>query len=148
MRHRTSLDTIGLNKDRYLELLHFCRQYSEWKYEASNLIGIRGHGIDGMPGGSAVSDPVARAAEHRENVLKKIDLIDSCARQVKDGAWATALIQNICMGKSYDAIDKMILPTSNRGAFFSARKEFFQILNSSVNRRDKASEEAPPPLFD
>lgn len=130
MRHYIPCwETIGIKKDRYLELLHFCRQYPEWKAEASSLVGTHGLKMDGMPHGSTVGDPVANSAERRAGLLSKIDTVDRCARGVGGGEWYTALIQNVCMGRSYSRIDATLFPTSKRQAFFRARKDFFSMLN-------------------
>ena len=63
---------IGISQDRYRELLHFCRQYPEWKTEANSLLGIRAIKMDGQPHGSGKSDPVAMAAEKRENRADRV----------------------------------------------------------------------------
>ena len=66
MRYIPCWKQIGIAKDRYLELLHFCRQYPEWQMEAASLIGIQGMKMDGQPRGTKKHDPVAAAAERRE----------------------------------------------------------------------------------
>ena len=62
MRYLPCWKQIGISQDRYTELLHFCRQYPEWKAEANSLLGIRAIKMDGLPHGSGKSDPVAAAA--------------------------------------------------------------------------------------
>lgn len=127
-------DSIGIKKDRYLELLHFCRQYPEWKTEAASLVGTHGQKFDAMPHGSSVGDPVASAAERRAGLLAKAELVERCARAVQDGAWFAALIQNVCMGRSYATIDPILFPTSHRNDFYRARKQFFLVLDSTKGR--------------
>ena len=51
MRYLPCWKQIGISQDRYQELLHFCRQYPEWKMEANSLIGIRAIKADGLPHG-------------------------------------------------------------------------------------------------
>ena len=87
MRYVPCWKQIGISKDRYIELLHFCRQYPEWKIEANSLLGIRGMKMDGQPKGTSKTDPVATAAERRESLTRKIDLVDECAKKIKDGEW-------------------------------------------------------------
>lgn len=120
---------IGISKDRYIELLHYCRQYPEWKREASTLLGIRAVKQDGQPKGNGKSDPVALAAERRETLMEKIGIIDKCAKAVGDGEWYAAIIQNVCIGKAYEKMDKALMPTSYRHAFFAKKREFFSILD-------------------
>lgn len=133
MRHYIpSWDAIGIKKERYLELLHFCRQYPDWKTEAASLLGVHGQALDGMPHGSNVGDPVAAVTARRENLLRKIALIDECAVAVEGGRWYAALIQNVCLNRPYSELVEtaIVLPNSNRNSFFSARKTFFLLLNS------------------
>jgi hypothetical protein len=129
MRYIPCWKQIGIEKDRYLELLHFCRQYPEWQMEAASLIGIQGMKIDGQPRGTKKHDPVAAAAERREQLMRKIGIVDSCARDVGNGEWYTAIIQNVCMKKPYSQIDVNLMPTSDRNTFFKRRREFFSLIN-------------------
>ena len=129
MRYLPCWKQIGISQDRYQELLHFCRQYPEWKTEANSLLGIRAIKQDGLPHGNGKSDPVHMAAERREKLMEKISVIDECARAIEGGEWYAALIQNICIGKSYTQMDRALMPTSDANAFFKRRREFFDILN-------------------
>ena len=119
----------GISRERYRELLAFARQYPQKKAEAASLLTIGGAGIDDMPHGTDPGDPTLRAVMRREQLVKDIDMIERCARQVDGGRWYTALIQNICMGKAYDYIDPTILPTSKRPTFYRQRRSFFLLLD-------------------
>ena len=129
MRYLPCWKQIGISKDRYRELLHFCRQYPEWKTEANSLLGIRAVKNDGMPHGSGKSDPVAMAAERREKLMAKIRIVDDCAKAIDEGEWYAAIIQNVCIGRAYEKMDRALMPTSNRNAFFEKRKDFFKMLD-------------------
>ena len=120
---------IGISKDRYQELLHYCRQYPEWKTEANSLLGIKAVKMDGQPHGSGKSDPVAMAAERRDRLLNKIQLVDDCAREIGGGEWYAAIIQNVCIGRPYEQMDRALMPTSEKNAFFKIRRMFFDLLN-------------------
>ena len=122
-------EKIGISKERYLELLHFCRQYDQWRRDAASLVGIRGMAMDGQPHGSGVGDPVFAAVEKRNAILAKMETVERCALAVDGGIWFNALIENVCRAKPHGIIDQTILPTANRGAFFQARKKFFILLN-------------------
>ena len=129
MRYLPCWKQIGISQDRYQELLHFCRQYPEWKLEANSLIGIRAINADGLPHGNGKSDPVAQMAERREKLIEKIAIVDECARAIENGDWYAALIQNVCIGKSYTQMDRALMPTSDKNAFFKKRREFFDLLD-------------------
>ena len=129
MRYQPCWKQIGISVDRYRELLHFCRQYPEWKTEANSLLGIRALKMDGQPHGNGKSDPVLMAAERREKLIEKIAILDDCAREIEVGVWYSEIIQNVCIGKSYTQMDRALMPTSDANAFFRRRREFFDILN-------------------
>lgn len=129
MRYLPCWQQIGISKDRYQELLHYCRQYPEWKTEANSLLGIKAVKMDGQPHGSGKSDPVAMAAERRDRLLNKIQLVDDCAREIGGGEWYAAIIQNVCIGRPYEQMDRALMPTSERNAFFKIRRMFFEKLN-------------------
>ena len=147
-RYVPSWEEIGIQKDRYLELLHFCRQYMDWKREASSLVGIRGQDMDGMPHGNGVGDPVARAAERRERLLERIALIDRCAQSVDGGEWYRSLILNVCLGRPYGQINPILFPTSKRSDFFRARRAFFLRLHTEKEARDDEAKGGGSPAAD
>lgn len=129
MRYLPCWQQIGISKDRYQELLHYCRQYPEWKTEANSLLGIKAVKMDGQPHGSGKSDPVAMAAERRDRLLNKIQLVDDCAREIGGGEWYAAIIQNVCIGRPYEQMDRAMMPTSEKNKFFKIRRMFFGLLN-------------------
>lgn len=134
MRYVPCWRQIGISKDRYIELLHFCRQYAEWQMEAASMLGIRGLQTDGQPHGMRKNDPVAMAAERRECLMRKIGVVDDCARAVGRGEWYAAIIQNVCMGRPYTMIEAALLPTSNKNLFFARRREFFDLLDKKTQK--------------
>ena len=134
MRYLPCWKQIGISQDRYQELLHFCRQYPEWKAEANSLLGIRAIRADGLPHGSNTSDPVALAAERREHLIEKITIVDDCARALAGGEWYAAIIQTVCIGKSYEQMDRALMPTSDKNAYFKKRREFFDLLNKAKSK--------------
>ena len=129
VRYLPCWQQIGISVDRYRELLHFCRQYPEWKTEANSLLGLRAVKMDGQPHGSGTSDPVAMAAEKRERLLAKIQIVDECAKIPGNGDWYAAIIQNVCIGRSYEKMDRALMPTSDKNSYFRMRREFFELLN-------------------
>lgn len=141
--YRLNMSMWGLSKHAYMEMKYFCLQYPEKKAEAKALLGVRSsshiteyrdeHGqMAGtvLPRGNATSNPVEDTMMKRLRLLEDCDLIDRVAGETDGGAWKEALILNCCYGKGYNYIDPAILPTSNRNAFFQARREFFFRLNN------------------
>lgn len=139
--YRPNLRDMGISEWAYKELQAFCYQYPEKKAEAAMLLGIqgrsrvqvakdeRGHEIGVvMPVSVHISSPTADAAIKRIRLLDDCDLINRVARSVGDGRWEMALILHCCYRMPCDTIDQTIKPTSNRNAFFKAKREFFCLL--------------------
>ena len=125
---------FGISRDRYRELLAFCRQYQEWQAEARSLLGLSAQKYENMPHGSDVGDPVFAVMLKRERLLAKIEMVESVADEVDQGRWRAALIQNICMGRALKFIDPAVLPTSRRNTFYQARRAFFVILDKRIDK--------------
>lgn len=132
MRYTPVAEQIGISKARFNELRNFCRQYDDWKTEANTLLGIRAIKMDGLPHGSGISDPVARAAERRERLLAKMSIIEGCAKACDGGAWEEAIIDHACRDLTWKEIKERkpeILPSSDANTFYRHRREFFDMLN-------------------
>lgn len=128
MRENTSSSHV-ISRFAYAELRAFCRQYGEKKSIAAALAGVSSPALTGMPHAPAVSDPVTRAVERREKLLRDCNMIERAASIPSEGAWYHALILNCCHGIGYLYIEPAVLPTSNRNDFFRARREFFWALH-------------------
>ncbi len=103
MRYTPCWKQIGISLDRYLELVHFCRQYPEWIAEA-------------QPGAEA---------------LKKIAIVEKCAKSIGNGEWCAAMIDHVCYKKTPSKIDIAFLPNSDRNVFYRQRRLFFELLNQN-----------------
>ena len=68
-------------------------------------------------------------AERREKLIEKIAIIDECANAIDGGAWYASIIQNVCIGRSYEQMDRALMPTSDKNAYFKKRREFFDLLD-------------------
>ena len=77
---------------------------------------------------------MAAAAERREKLLSKIELVDECAKSISNGDWYAAIIQNVCIGKAWTQMDKALMPTSDKNSFFSVRRQFFDLLNKKTEQ--------------
>jgi hypothetical protein len=55
--------------------------------------------------------------------------VDECAKAIDGGDWYASIIQNVCIGRSYEQMDRALMPTSNKNAYFKKRAEFFDLLD-------------------
>jgi hypothetical protein len=91
----------GISKNRYRELLYFCRQYSEWKEDVKNQ-------KEGYKIKKEYIAIVERAAVKTDLVLSK------------------QLLDNVTEGICYEQLGEVLI---NRNDFFSLRRKFFYILD-------------------
>ena len=119
MRDRAlSMDGYGIGRYEYYELKAFCRQYREKKRKASDILLV-------IRSQSQAGSPVEQMAIKRDRLLRDIQMIESAATETAGGGWEHALVANCCDGIAYSKIDKTKMPSSNQGAFYHARREFF-----------------------
>ena len=128
---RVNLDQFGIDKWEYQELRALCRQYDQKRLELESALAISSPSMDGSPhGGGGINKPVENAALRRERLLEDVRIIEEAARETSGGTWRAAMIESCCRGVGYDSIPFHMLPTSNRSAFFKARREFFYRLRA------------------
>lgn len=134
--YRINLTHWGIDRNRYDELKARCRQYPDKKMELDSLLCVSSPSMTGMPHGSGVSDPVVRAVSKRERLLRFCEPIEYAASRAAGGEYSKALILNCCFGKGYEFLPPAVLPTSNRNAFFCARREFFWLLDKRLESEE------------
>ena len=113
------MDGYGIGRWEYYELKAFCRQYREKKRKASDvLLTIRSQEQSG-------TSPVEQLVIKRDRLIRDIQMIEQAASETAGGGWEHAIISNCCDGVGYAKIDRTKMPSSNQGAFYHARREFF-----------------------
>lgn len=129
---RINMMRWGIDRFRYKELKNRCYQYPSKKMQAQALLGVSSPSLSGMPRGSVVSDPVSKAADKRECLMRWCEPIEYAASRAAGGKYYAALIKNCCYGVGLETMDPALLPSSNRNAFFKARQEFFWLLDKRL----------------
>lgn len=121
-----------ISKHRYYELMHFCRQYPDWKEQISQ--------IDGLPSSPAgqeriqsgqTADPTAVYGEARAWLSRRIELVDKAAYEACDHQfWYTILVEGVTENVSYDVLEarKGIMPVS-RDKWYDIYRRFFWTLD-------------------
>lgn len=92
--YKIKLDKFGISDAAYKELRAFCLQYDEKLARLNDAYSLKSPNLSGMPHGSGISDPTARAAELCEKYKEDIDLIEKTAREV-DPKLAPFIIKNV-----------------------------------------------------
>lgn len=75
----------------------------------------------------AISTAQSRGADkcEVEAMRWECSIIDRALMETAGGKWVEALRKSCCDGVAYEDIDRELMPTSNRNAFFRARREFY-----------------------
>ena len=84
-----------LTKERYRELLYFCRQYKDWRSElASTEDALQSPNLSGMPRSGKISDTTGNLAVTRASLSHKCKMIDDSAKEASEEL-AEAIIKSV-----------------------------------------------------
>lgn len=111
-----------ITTERYRELLHWCRQYKEWKSRSS--YGLNAVNNDGMPHGTSISNPTEQQALRNEKYKQNIILLESTLKEADAEIWQY-ILRNVTEGKTYE---EMRVPRG-RVQFYNSRRKFFYMLD-------------------
>lgn len=118
-----------IDKDRYLELKHFCMQYSRWKSAYSELSsGYIPGGIKTGEKSTDISDPTANIVLLMQSYSFKIEMIEQTAIE------ADADIYKFIIMAATDNIPFVLLKTKydipcGKDMFYERYRKFFWILD-------------------
>lgn len=121
---------VGISRDRYRELLYFCRQYPEWIRQCAEKLGVSAQQYKQQPhGAGTVSDPTLRQVIAREIYWRKVGMVDAAADKAAP-EWKNVLITNVCYAVALSCIDTGVMPTTHIHDYFVAKKRFFIALDA------------------
>lgn len=124
-KREINLTEYHISKNRYWELLYFCRGYQDRKTELSRLYSPPGSILDGMPKAKySYGDPTATRAIRAAKLRSENEMIEQAAIAADPYIYPD-IIKNVTQGIGYDRLG---CPCS-KGYFYSRRKKFFKILN-------------------
>lgn len=113
----------GISVERYRELLHWCRQYREWKSKSN--YGLTAIANDGMPHAKGnISNPTEAQALRNAKYIDNINCIETTAQEADAEIWRY-ILTNVSEGKTYE---EMGVPRGRR-QFYNSRRKFFYMLD-------------------
>lgn len=130
MREMSPDNKYYIDKERKLELMHFCRQYKKWK-EALASVDLWPKTVvdqDRVDHGGYVSDPTARAAAVRRFYSDRITLIEESAFAA-DKTIACFLIKGATEDVNYDNLRLMHNIPCGKETYYKALQKFYWILD-------------------
>lgn len=121
-----------LDKERYLELKHFCLQYPNWKKELSNM--------QKFPSGSILdlsdktdkvgTDTIYKTVAKMVLLRDKVHLVDvTLLRAEENDIIREYLKECITKGTSYAKLNAKYMVPCGRDRFYKSYRKFFYILS-------------------
>ena len=119
-----------IERERYYELKHFCRQYPIWKKAYNSLDGLskRPDDLELFRKTGQTSDPTARCVEAREFYARKIEMVEQCAHDA-DPMLYKYLMSYVTEGYAYSVLKVRDHIPCCKDAFYDAARRFFWLLN-------------------
>ena len=117
-----------IEKHRFYELKHFCRQYRYWKKVVSNIDGMVNQPTGEKVSTSGYSDPTVRAAFLRELYESKIKLLERIAYET-DPLVSSYILKGVTEGKSYDVMNTLETLPCSRDEYYRLYRKFFWLLH-------------------
>ncbi len=119
-----------ISRHRYYELKHFCMQYWDWVKELESLDSMSNTELSLAISSKTnrISDPVAKCAEKREELIKKIDLIDNCIL-LTDLELAGYILIGVTQGVSYTGLRVNRNIPCCKNVYYDLYRKFFWILD-------------------
>ena len=118
-------------QERYLELLHFCRQYMDFCSRIAAIKLLQTSGSYLMPKEGEAIDLTAEAALRIADLQHKIDIIRDSAKEASPDIWMWVL-SGITDNLSYDVLKLKGIPCG-KDYYYEAYHKFFYFLDQKRN---------------
>ena len=119
-----------IDRERYYELKHFCRQYPIWKkaYNALDGLSRRPADLELFNNPSKISDPTARCAEARAFYSQRMEMVERCAREA-DPKLYQYIMSYVTKGDAYCVLKMRDHIPCCKDVFYEVARKFFWLLN-------------------
>ena len=119
-----------INRERYYELKHFCRQYPIWKKAYYSLDGLsrRPADLERFNNPGRVGDPTVRCVEARDAYARKIEMVERCAKEASPEL-AKYILSYVTEGYGYSVLKVRDNIPCGKDMFYDAARKFFWLLS-------------------
>lgn len=139
IRSKTSIRALyHIDKERYLELKHFCLQYDSWKKELNNIDFFHGGSIleishkPGKTQKDTVYDIVSKRALLRSNIAA----VDKALLKAEENDIIRENLKEcVIHGSSYAKLSMQSMIPCGRDMFYKSYRRFFYILSLSQKQQ-------------
>lgn len=119
-----------IERERYYELKHFCRQYPIWKKAYRSLDGLsrRPADLEQFVRSGKTGDPTARCAEARAAYATKIEMVEKCAKEASPDLYKY-IMSYTTKGDAYSVLKMRDHIPCCKDVFYDVVRRFFWLLS-------------------
>ena len=114
-----------ISKHRYLELKHFCLQYSEWERKWREIAVIRAYDPEKIPGEDFPSKLVEDVAIRRMTLERNMQMVWDICKQA-DESIADYIFECVTTGRSFKYMEGI---PCGKDYFYERYRKFFKLLD-------------------
>lgn len=121
-----------IERHRYYELKHFCRQYPIWKKAHAALDGLSSRPADLaiISKTNDISDPVGKCVEARLFYSERMEVIEQTVRAT-DESLSSYILKAVTEGVSYDYLKVNLGIPCCKNVYYDLYRRFFWLLNKA-----------------
>lgn len=119
-----------IDKHRHYELKHFCLQYPTWKKAYVNLdnVGIAISTGERIPTSNLPSDPTAKRAVAKAQLIERIEMVEKIAKETDDYLYYY-ILKGVTENLSYTYLKTKMNMPCGKDMYYDRYRKFFWLLN-------------------
>lgn len=117
-----------ISKHRYLELVHYCLQYSEWRKELGKIDILRASSMSQSRADKEWIDQTSEIVIRRAELINRIEQIERITREA-DPDLASYIFISVTKGTTYPQLSAFMYVPCSRDTFYDRRRKFYWLLN-------------------
>lgn len=124
----------AISTHAFYAALHFAYQYNEWKKELSGLTDTsKAITYSDMPKGNINPDPTGELVERREKLVRKIDIVERCAREADPELYEYIMLGVTNENVTYDNLRALKNIPCGHNVYYDRRRKFYYLLDKYMN---------------
>lgn len=121
-----------ISKHEFYTAYHFAMQYNEWKDTVRGMIGLSAVVTDGMPHGNTISDPTSQQAMKLSELQRKIDIVESIAKETDEQLYCWLLKGVTCEEITFAYLQTVMNIPCSKNTYYDRRRKFYYLLSKKI----------------
>lgn len=118
--------------ERYMAM-HFAYQYHEWLRELSGLTDTsKAIVYSDMPKGSINPDPTCDLVARREKLVRKKELVESCAKEADPELYEYIMLGVTNEGINYTSLSTLRGIPCSKGTYYERLRKFYYLISKKL----------------